>query len=64
MEVKIQEVENQVSKKVVGTQVSGDTYSRLKALAQDDFMSISDYLRKIIILHLRSLDQRKETTHD
>lgn len=58
-EIIIKEQRN-IEKKVVGTQVSLDTYTRIKDLAEKDFMSISDYLRKIIILHLREVDKEKD----
>ncbi len=40
-------------KRVVGTQVSDEIYTQLKKEAQDEFMSMSDLLRKLIIIHLR-----------
>ena len=46
------------SKKVVGTQIPQDLYLKLKSEADDEFMSISDLLRKIIFTYYRD---RKET---
>lgn len=46
-----------VSKKVVGTQISHDLYLKLKSEADDEFMSISDLLRKIIFKYY---NDRKE----
>ena len=36
------------NKKIVGTQISQELYMKLKTEADNDFMSISDLLRKII----------------
>lgn len=52
MGLKIAEAEPP-AKKVVGTQVSIELYERLKKEASDEFMSVSDLLRKLIILHFR-----------
>ena len=50
MQIQIQESDANanVTKKVIGTQISQDLYNQLKAEADDSFMSISDLLRKII----------------
>lgn len=50
MQIQIQESDanTNVTKKVIGTQISQDLYNQLKAEADDSFMSISDLLRKII----------------
>lgn len=50
MQIQIRESEanTNITKKVIGTQVSQDLYNQLKAEADDSFMSISDLLRKII----------------
>lgn len=53
MEIKIEEKETVVTKKVVGTQISQKLYDQLKAEADDAFMSISDLLRKIIFLYYK-----------
>lgn len=52
MELRISEVES-TKKKVVGTQISAELYDRLKAEAQAEFMSVSDLLRKLIIIYFR-----------
>ena len=57
MDVEIKEGTEQLEKKVVGTQVSINTYNELKEMAKSDFMSISDLLRKIIVLYLRENKQ-------
>lgn len=44
-------------KKVIGTQVSLGTYDKIKELAHSEYMSMSDFLRKIIILYLREVDK-------
>lgn len=50
MQIQIQESDanTNVTKKVIGTQVSQELYNQLKAEADNSFMSISDLLRKII----------------
>lgn len=53
MEVEIREGTTKLEKKVVGTQINLTTYNELKELAEKDFMSVSDLLRKIIVLYLR-----------
>ena len=40
-----------MEKKVIGMQVTVEVYEQLKAIAERDFMSISDVLRKIVILY-------------
>ena len=57
MDVEIKEGIGQLEKKVVGTQISINTYNELKEIAKNDFMSISDLLRKIIVLYLRENKQ-------
>ena len=52
-EIEIKEGSLSTEKKVVGTQVTAEVYGKLKQQADEDFMSISDLLRKIIILYLR-----------
>lgn len=54
MQVNISEQESKTaSKKVVGTYIPIELYDALKKEADDNFMSISDILRKIIVLHCR-----------
>lgn len=48
MDIKITEDQRTSPKKVIGTQISLDMYDRLKEEAENEFMSISDLLRKII----------------
>ena len=45
------------AKKVVGTQIPHSLYLKLKAEAEEEFMSISDLLRKIIFTYYKD---RKE----
>lgn len=40
-------------KKVVGTQISAELYDKLKEEAQNEFMSVSDLLRKLIVTYFR-----------
>ena len=57
MEIQIKETENTTTiKKVVGTQITGDLYDKLKEDSEKDFMSISDLLRKIIYLYYKNKD--------
>ena len=51
--IEIKEESAIADKKVVGTQITVEVYEQLKEMAKNDFMSISDLLRKIIILYLR-----------
>lgn len=53
MDIEIKEGSATVEKKVIGTQINMSTYNELKEMAEKDFMSISDLLRKIIVLYLR-----------
>lgn len=48
MNLELKEITHQTVKKVIGTQVSEKVYLKLKAEAENSFMSISDLLRKII----------------
>ena len=54
MKIDIQESEVMTTKKVVGTQITAELYEKLKIESERDFMSISDLLRKIIILYYRN----------
>lgn len=54
MNIEVKENSVNTTKKVVGTQISQDTYEKLKDEAEKDFMSISDLLRKIIYLYYNS----------
>lgn len=53
MDILIQESSVNQEKKVVGTQITNEQYNQLKAISEEEFMSISNLLRKIIILYLR-----------
>lgn len=59
MKIEISENSNAVTKKVIGTQVSQELYERLKTESENDFMSISDLLRKIIFLYYREIDKKQ-----
>lgn len=54
-DIEIKELSSITDKKVIGTQVPAEIYEQLKAIAKEDFMSISDLLRKIIVLYLRGI---------
>ena len=59
MDVKITEdsCAQSSTKKVIGTQIPHDLYLKLKVEAENEFMSISDLLRKIIFTYYKD---RKE----
>ncbi len=59
MDIEIKEVSTVAAKKVVGTQITSDLYDKLKAEAENDFMSISDLLRKIIYMYYKN-NERNE----
>ena len=52
MSIEIKETEKETIKKVVGTQISQDLFLQLKDEAEENFMSISDLLRKIIFIYV------------
>lgn len=54
MELYIKEHEEQSSKKVVAVQLSLEMYNILKEEAREEFISVSDVLRRIIIKHYDS----------
>lgn len=61
MGIEIKETSGETtSKKVVGTQIPQNLYDRLKAESENDFMSVSDLLRKIIFLYYRDKDAQIE----
>lgn len=62
MELRITEVEPP-KKKVVGTQVSMETYELLAKEAREGFMSVSDVLRKLIITHFRDAERKEGEQH-
>ena len=57
MDIIIKEEIKQSPKKVVGTQVNGEIYSKLAKDAEEDFISISDILRKIIYTYYRNKEK-------
>lgn len=59
MKVTIQEKSNSKEKKVVGTQISLRMYEQIKEDAENDFMSVSDLLRKIIYTYYRDKDEKE-----
>ena len=60
MSIEIKETEKETIKKVVGTQISQDLFFQLKDEAEENFMSISDLLRKIIFIYYKN-KKAKET---
>ena len=48
MDIKIEEVSNNTNMKVIGTYINLETYNKLKAEADEDFLSVSSLLKKII----------------
>ena len=60
MSIEIKETEKETIKKVVGTQISQDLFLQLKNEAEENFMSISDLLRKIIFIYYKN-KKAKET---
>lgn len=55
----IESAEKENPKKVVGTQVNQELFLKLKEEADENFMSVSDLLRKIIFIYYRD-KERKE----
>ena len=51
MPIEIKKTEKETIKKVVGTQISQELFLQLKDEAEENFMSISDLLRKIIFIY-------------
>lgn len=60
MDIKIEEEIKTSQKKIIGTQVSLDIYEQLLKEAEENFMSISDILRKIIYTHCRQTTKEKQ----
>ena len=60
MSIEIKETEKETIKKVVGTQISQDLFLQLEDEAEENFMSISDLLRKIIFIYYKN-KKAKET---
>lgn len=59
MEISFKEKAIEQEKKIVGTQITAEQYNMLKELSEEEFMSISNLLRKIIILYLRDNENHK-----
>ena len=63
MDIKISETDTTIlkEKKVVGTQITQEMYQKLKKESEENFMSISDLLRKIIYLYYKnqSIEEKK-----
>lgn len=59
MIVNIEEKVVQTSKKVVGTQITQEAYNFLLEQAKEDYMSVSDVLRKIIYTYIKSKENAK-----
>jgi len=53
MNIEIEEVTKISDKKVVAVQVPYEVYQQLKNEADEDFISVSDVIRRIIIRHYR-----------
>lgn len=53
MNIEIEEVTKISDKKVVAVQVPYEVYQQLKNEAEEDFISVSDVIRRIIIRHYR-----------
>ena len=60
MDVKIQEKVSRADKKVVAVQIPYEVYQKLKNEAEEDFISVSDVMRRIIIRYYRQL--KSDTT--
>ena len=64
MQIEIQEMVNSPKpKKVIGTQISQDLYDKLKQESDDQFMSLSDLLRKIIYVYYRNLNETEKESN-
>ena len=60
MAIEIKETEKETIKKVVGTQVNQELFLKLKEEADENFMSISDLLRKIIFIYYRDKERKEQ----
>ena len=60
MAIEIKEIEKETTKKVVGTQVNQELFLKLKEEADENFMSISDLLRKIIFIYYRDKERKEK----
>lgn len=59
VDVKIEEAPIKTEKKVVAVQIPFEVYEQLKSEAEEDYISVSDVTRRIIIRHYR---EKKNTT--
>ena len=53
MDIEIKETTLKVDKKIVAVQLPYEVYEALKHEAEEDFISVSDVIRRIIIRHYR-----------
>ncbi len=60
MAIEIKEIEKEATKKVVGTQVNQELFLKLKEESDENFMSISDLLRKIIFMYYRDKERKEK----
>ena len=60
MAIEIKEIEKEATKKVVGTQVDQELFLKLKEESDENFMSISDLLRKIIFMYYRDKERKEK----
>lgn len=54
MEVKIEDKSSYKNMRVIGTYINLETYNLLKKEADEDFLSVSSLLKKIIYKYLKS----------
>ena len=54
MKVEIKEIDSKTEKKIIAVQVPYEIYEKLKQEAEDDYISVSDVTRRIIIRHFRN----------
>ena len=55
MNVDIKEKVTKSEKKIVAVQIPYEVYEKLKGEAEEDFISVSDVMRRIIIRYYRQL---------
>ena len=60
MAIEIKEIEKEATKKIVGTQVNQELFLKLKEESDENFMSISDLLRKIIFTYYRDKERKEK----
>lgn len=59
MELEIKEVDVEKTKKIVGVQLPLPVYYRLQEEAEKEFMTISAYVRKLIMLHTNAYKNKR-----